>query len=75
MFDTVDSTKEENPPLRKYAHPITCESITYTNKPIKMSGNVPFDGQSIKSVACGEFHNVLLTDKGQVYSWGLATHG
>jgi hypothetical protein len=44
MFDTVDSTKEENPPLRKYAHPITCESITYTNKPIKMSGNVPFDG-------------------------------
>jgi len=36
---------------------------------------VPFDNHTIKDVACGDFHNILLTDKGQVFSWGLASHG
>jgi alpha-tubulin suppressor-like RCC1 family protein len=61
--------------LRKYSHPITCERLTYSNKPILVSNGDLFNGQTIKQIAAGEFHNCMLTHKGCVYSWGLATHG
>ena len=61
--------------LRKYSHPITCEKLTYCNRPILVSGSCPFDGATIKQIASGEFHNLLLTEKGKVYSWGLASQG
>jgi hypothetical protein len=59
--------------LRNYSHPITCEKLTYCNRPVLVNGT-SFDGETIKQVASGEFHNLLLTEKGKVYSWGLASN-
>ena len=33
-----------------------------------VSGNL--EGKSVAQVACGAFHTLALTEKGEVYSWG-----
>jgi alpha-tubulin suppressor-like RCC1 family protein len=59
--------------LRNYSHPITCEKLTFCNRPTLVTGT-EFDGETIKSIASGDHHNLLLTEKGKVYSWGLASN-
>jgi alpha-tubulin suppressor-like RCC1 family protein len=34
--------------LRNYSHPITCEKLTYCNRPTLVTGTTPFDGETIK---------------------------
>ena len=39
----------------------------YQSKPIKMNA---FNGEQVKSISCGSFHTLALTQSGRVYSWG-----
>lgn len=49
-------------------------SSTYRKKCQRVPSLLEFDEPAVQ-VACGGFHNALLTDSGKVYSWGLGRHG
>jgi len=38
-------------------------------------GVVHLSGVSVKQVACGEFHSLVLTIQGEIYAFGLNSHG
>lgn len=60
--------------LQSFEHPITCENITYSAEPIAISLKDANAGQ-IKQIGAGDYHCVVLTVPGAVYTWGLAQKG
>jgi RCC1 and BTB domain-containing protein len=55
-----------------YFGQIGCGNNSNQLTPIKIIG---FNSEKIVSIACGGYHSLVLTDEGQVYSWGYNSHG
>ena len=68
-----DAQQDLSLKIRTFEHPITCETVSYSPDPVQIHPGYFED--PIKQVVAGDNHTLLLTQKGQVYSWGLANDG
>ena len=71
--DHQEEFKERMRFLENFEHPITCEITTFSSEPVPVVFESEID--SIKQIAAGDYHNVVLTIKGKVYTWGMASNG
>ena len=73
---------EEPVTLDYFENPVTSDRFEYAANPVKIRVIQPnrynndeemFD--RVKYVVCGDNHSLALTEQGQLWSWGIATHG
>ena len=64
--------------LPYHLHPITKQKLYYAVQPIEVghfNDQSQADSLFVQEVACGDCFSFAVTTAGEVYSWGLATHG
>lgn len=71
-----------NTGLTYHLHPLTKQRLYFAQQPIEIGFFNQHQGDeellvaiNITQVGCGDYFSVAVSSKGEVYTWGVGTHG